>query len=269
MKSVTLCADDYAQNSKIAQGILQLIALRRLSATSCMTTSPYWQDAATPLSLYKDRVDIGLHFNLTYGKLFTLFSQPLKTLLIKAYCRQLNLNNICEELTAQLDSFRKSMGFEPHFIDGHEHIQQFPIIRQALIRVIQERYSNNEKPYIRVSTSPGMAFKQKPWPKAAIINLCGASAFKKQLMQLNIPHNDYFSGIYDFNQADNYQTILEEALIKAPNHTLIMCHPGLASQDPDDGIEKSRTVEYNYLASDDFNNFLKQHQIAIMPFRQI
>ena len=68
MKYFTLCADDFGYSTEVSQGILSLISIERLTATSCMTNMPDWKNSASKLIPYKDQIDIGLHFNLTEGE---------------------------------------------------------------------------------------------------------------------------------------------------------------------------------------------------------
>ena len=41
-----LCADDFALSPGVSRGIIDLIARGRLSATGCMTVSPFWPEHA-------------------------------------------------------------------------------------------------------------------------------------------------------------------------------------------------------------------------------
>ena len=138
MKSIILCADDYGQNQAISQAIIELIKNDRLSATSCMTNSPLWPQHATWLSPLRSRADMGLHFNLTEGvplsdRLKNAHGfMPLSKLIIRAYWRLLNAAAIEEEFIAQLEAFRAAMGAYPDFIDGHQHVQQLPIISKII-----------------------------------------------------------------------------------------------------------------------------------------
>ena len=60
-----LCADDYGFSPGVSSAIRDLIDRGRLSATSCMTMSPFWPDHASWLKPYADQVDVGLHLTLT------------------------------------------------------------------------------------------------------------------------------------------------------------------------------------------------------------
>ena len=65
LKSVVLCADDYALNTPVSQGIVALALLGRLSATSVMVHSPTWAQDAVALCDVRDRLDVGLHLDWT------------------------------------------------------------------------------------------------------------------------------------------------------------------------------------------------------------
>jgi predicted glycoside hydrolase/deacetylase ChbG (UPF0249 family) len=71
MKKIVLCADDYNQNAAISGGIIDLVAKGRLSAVSCFSTLPQWEQNAKRLLPYQHKVDIGLHFNLTESSEFS------------------------------------------------------------------------------------------------------------------------------------------------------------------------------------------------------
>ena len=60
MKHITLCADDFALHPAVDAAVLELAALGRLSATSCMTTAPGWRDAARALPAVRGQLDLGL-----------------------------------------------------------------------------------------------------------------------------------------------------------------------------------------------------------------
>ena len=65
MKSVILCADDYALNESVSHGIVALAEAGRLSATSVMTLSPRWAMDAAVLAPWRGRIDVGLHLDWT------------------------------------------------------------------------------------------------------------------------------------------------------------------------------------------------------------
>jgi len=276
MKNITLCADDYGQNTAISQAIITLLREKKLSATSCMTTMPLWLEQAAWLIPVKNQVDIGVHFNLTHGRPLssafrTAYGETfpsLSHLLIKSYLRQLDATAILAELHAQLDQFIAGAGCLPDFIDGHQHIHQFPVIRDLILEVYQARLRQNNV-YIRsvYDRYSWVSFTQKGYSKRLLIQLCGARAFKRRLLQQNIPHNSTFSGIYSFSQVVKYPELFSKFLEHSQQGGLIMCHPGLEGSEQEDAIAASRPLEYRYFQSKLFLDACQQQQVIISRFR--
>jgi hypothetical protein len=137
VKRVLLCADDFALHPAVDAAVVALARQGRLSATSCMTTSPRWAEAARLLEAVP-ALARGLHLNMTEGH-----GQPAPTLgavLRGAYARQLSPAQVRGQLTRQLDDFEQVLGMAPHFIDGHQHVHQLPGVREVLLAVLTERY---------------------------------------------------------------------------------------------------------------------------------
>lgn len=65
IKEVVLCADDYAFNAPVSQGIVALAVLGRLSATSVMSLSPRWAEDVVALRDVRERLDVGVHLDWT------------------------------------------------------------------------------------------------------------------------------------------------------------------------------------------------------------
>jgi predicted glycoside hydrolase/deacetylase ChbG (UPF0249 family) len=156
MKKIVLCADDFSLNEYVSLGIIDLIKHKRLSAVSCLVNSSNWTSHAGWLIPFVNHIDIGLHFNLTEGKSIsshTYWHQgtfpPLKKLLIDGYLRRIPRDAVYHELQAQIDTFRHMMKRDPDFIDGHQHIHQFPLVRDILLKqyfghFLSERGLTNE-----------------------------------------------------------------------------------------------------------------------------
>ena len=264
MKQMILCADDFGQNNDISLGILQLLPANRLTAVSCLTTFPAWQQYAKGLMSYSKVTDIGLHFNLTAGS-SKLSSLP--KLIVMAHLRQLDKAKIRSELERQLAAFTEQTGSLPDFIDGHQHIQHLPIIRE----VIFEWYKSLgplQLPYMRRSYSSFSHILKQSWalPKAYIIGLTGGISFGAKLNRLGIPHNSSFSGVYDFKNASRYAEIFRKILRVLEQQSLVMCHPGLTSVDYSDDLHKSREHEFKYFMSDLFSADCREAGVELVRF---
>jgi predicted glycoside hydrolase/deacetylase ChbG (UPF0249 family) len=277
MKSIILCADDYGQSAAISQAIIQLLQKNRLSATSCLTTSPLWPAHAQWLKELQVPAQIGLHFNLTERKPLsqamgnetsgTFFTLP--KLLLKAYLRKLNFNAIFAELNAQIDAFEARIGHLPDYLDGHQHVHQFPVIRDVVFKIYDSRLGHRPGFYIRCVNDPLALLRagRNAYLKKIIIQLSGASSFKKQLLQRKIPHNTSFSGIYNFKKSCDYSNLFNQFLKQITNDGLIMCHPGLEEKNTrDDVIYHSRPDEYHYFMSTAFLEACSAEQISIKHF---
>lgn len=275
-KRIVLCADDYGQANTISQGIIALLKDKRLSATSCMVTSPYWLLNAPNLMPYTQQADIGLHFNLTEGmaispQFHAFYGEKLfrlSDLLRKSLLRRLNFSVILAEFHAQLDTFQQTLGFLPHFVDGHQHVHHFPVIRDVLIHAYKERLQS-QNTYIRlVQGKIRLTGSIKDVKKIIIFNT-GSNRLKKLLLQNNIPHNPSFAGIYSFKKAIPYRHIFIKCLNELTDKGLMMCHPGYASLSNDttlDPIATARASEFAYFASDEFLLDCQREEITLSKF---
>lgn len=242
MTPIALCSDDYAQNAGIDVGILELLALGRLTAVSCFSTSPHWRTAAAALRAYREQTDIGLHFNLTEG--FGAHAPGLNTVILRSLLRSMNLQQVEQELERQLDAFEDGLGQAPDFIDGHQHVHQFQGVRQILLKVIKRRYAD-QAIWVRNTVPANPAWRGKP----QILKYLGGQSLANDLQNAGVASNKGFAGVYGFDQAD-YAACFKLWLDAAQPGMLIMCHPATAAY-PDDEIALQRVVEYNYFRSEE------------------
>ncbi len=276
MKKAVLCADDYGQTPAIGRGIRQLAELNRISATSCLVTSTNWKNEATLLKPFIGRLDIGLHFNLTQGCSLSGLFKPqfpsLSQLIIQTLLRKIKPLAIQAELEAQLDCFVSTLGILPNYIDGHQHIQHLPQVRDALVAVYQKRLKGTDA-YIRSLYEPNFyqsCKKQAQW-KIWVMQLTGAIEFEKILKSNKIPHNDSCTGVYNFQNAEKFAEFFPTFLQQVEQNTLIVCHPGAPVRGPDgsDPLYKSRPHELTYLLSRQFVEDCQKYQIEITRFQEV
>ncbi|WP_115708500.1 ChbG/HpnK family deacetylase [Legionella sainthelensi] len=262
LKTVVLCADDFGLNSEVSEGILKLVHKKRLSAVSCMTNMPNFVAYSQQLRSSKNSVKIGLHFNLTEGNLMVHPRRKcfnLSELLIKSHMHSLKLSFIAQEFLAQLKQFTETMQRLPDFIDGHQHVHQFPVIRKVILDLYEQRLKGS-----------GISIRSV-WPsldlpqfrlKAKVLGFTGGKVLAQQLIKFNIPHNVYFSGIYDFAEHANYRDLFRKWLCFAKENTLIMCHPGEGINSADI-IAPARCKELNYFLSDEFLTDCNEYHVRL------
>jgi predicted glycoside hydrolase/deacetylase ChbG (UPF0249 family) len=272
MVSIILCADDYGQNTAISQAIVDLFEQKRLSATSCLVTFTSWATSAKLLAPFKNQVDIGLHLNLTEGKPLSKDLDnflPLRDLIIKAHTKKIDKAPIAAELKAQLNNFVEHFGQLPDFIDGHQHVHQLPIIRDAVFD-LYEAELRTKNSYVRCTFDPASLLRVKDvaYLKQLIIQLVGGMVFKRELEKRNIPHNKTFAGIYNFNESYEYSDLFPRFVKQVKNGGIIMCHPGLMSRGSDE-IAQSRHNEYLYFSSNAFSRECNKSSISLGRFSDV
>ncbi len=250
LKHVVLCADDYALNAPVSQGIVALAVLGRLSATSVMSLSPRWGEDVAALREVRGLLDVGLHLDWTSSFAIDAgHGSGLGLLMARAALRLFSQQQIEDEMSRQLDAFEALWQAAPDHIDGHQHIHQFPVFRDALAKVLMQRYGASVgRPWVRVShvAQPGL--------KARVISAMGAEGLQRWAQLQAWPTVGPLLGAYGFDGSlEDYAHHMQRWLASLPvdQTALIMCHPAVSAQ-ADDDIGPARKREFAYLASDEF-----------------
>jgi predicted glycoside hydrolase/deacetylase ChbG (UPF0249 family) len=250
IKEVVLCADDYALNAPVSQGIVALAVLGRLSATSVMSLSPRWVEDVMALRDVRERVDVGVHLDWTSSFAIDAgHGSGLGVVMARAALRLYKQKSIEDEIERQLDAFEAQWQAAPDHIDGHQHVQQFAVFRHALAEVLVRRYGNSAKrPWLRVSqvAQPGL--------KAKVISAMGAQGLQQWAQHQAWPTVGPLLGAYGFDGSmDDYARHMQVWLANLPQDkpAIIMCHPAVSTQ-ADDAIGAARKREFAYLAGHDF-----------------
>ena len=255
LKRVIVCADDFAVHGPASLGIAQLAALGRISATSAMVLPKRWAQDVALLHPLRGRIDVGLHLDWTSDFAIAAgHGLSLKAAMLKAalggFDRETARGVTRAVIERQLDAFEAQWKAPPDFVDGHQHVQQFAGIRDALVQALASRYGahSGRQPYLRISRAPlgGADIKSR------VIAAMGASALEKIAAHAGITGASALSGIYDFagDQA-RYARKMDGWLRAAPPGGIIMCHPA-QSVEPGDAIGVARAQEFAYLSGADF-----------------
>ena len=244
-RALVLCADDFALSESVSRAIAALAAQGRLSATSAMVLSPRWREDVARLQPLRGQMDVGLHLDWTSAFAVAAgHGQPLPALMARAALGGLRANAVRTAVERQLDAFEAQWQAPPDHIDGHQHVQQFRGIREALVEAVQRRYPV-QPPWLRVSRAPP---GQRDF-KACTIAAWGAQALARQAESARVPHSALLSGIYDFSgDSATYAQHMQRWLRAAPAGTVLMCHPAERAG-ADDPIGAARVREGAYLAS--------------------
>ncbi|WP_141100842.1 ChbG/HpnK family deacetylase [Roseateles aquatilis] len=258
-RGLCVCADDFGLHPLVNAAVLRLIQLGRLQATGAMVGAPAWRDGARALAeVAPDRVDVGLHLDLTQFPL-TLAPRGLLRWLLAGAGTEAELRR---EVTAQLDAFEAAMGRAPDYVDGHQHVHQFPRVRDALLDVLADRYPHR-RPWLRSTRRGTAGFKP------ALIQALGQRSLSRRAALLGIRQNRRLLGVYDFDgDAARYAARLQGWLHVSGDGDLLMCHPA-AGPVPGDPIAEARQWEYELLASPRFAAELHRLGIAPLPMTRL
>ena len=274
LRRIWLCADDYGLAEGVNRGIRDLISRGRLNATSVMVVGPAIGRAEVAalqeVAANSPRCAIGLHATLTAPfRPLTMYFRPLDgglflpfpAMLRSGLLRRLDPELIEDELLAQLAAFKELFGRAPDFVDGHQHAQLFPQVRDAFLRAVKEaapgawvRQGGRLKPLAKLIGAP----------KALVLDVLSAQ-FRKRAAAAKIPFNPAFAGAYDFSKASDFGVLMGEFLAELPEGGLVMCHPGfvdetLSSLDP---LTTQREAEHAFLASDRFPALLAANKVTL------
>lgn len=262
-KGVILCADDFAVHASASRGIAKLVASARLSATSVMVLSPRWPQDVALLQELRGQIDVGLHLDWTSEFAIAAgHGMTLGAAMRKALLGGLDPAMASVVIERQLDAFEAHWKAVPDYVDGHQHVQQFAGIRQALVQVLSRRYggSGHGKPYVRVSRAPPGARNLKSW----VISAMGANALEKIAASAPFQSAPALLGAYDFaGDEARYAQLMDVWLGTAPPASIIMCHPALAAE-PGDVIGSARSREYAYLSGEAFPQALVRHRVQLI-----
>jgi predicted glycoside hydrolase/deacetylase ChbG (UPF0249 family) len=273
-RRIWLCADDYGLSPGVNRAIRDLIARGRLNATSVMVVGPAIGrdevDALNAAASNSPRCAVGLHATLSApfhpltmhfrpldGGLFPPFAKLLRAGLL----RRLDPEIIRAELAAQIAAFVERFGRAPDFVDGHQHVQLFPQVRDAFLAAVKEAAPGA---WVRQGGRNQPLAQRLGSPKALLLDILSAQ-FRRSASRANIAFNPAFAGAYDFSKVADFEELIKQFLDGLPDGGLVMCHPGfvddiLISLDP---LTGQREREHAFLASDAFPRLLAANNVTL------
>jgi predicted glycoside hydrolase/deacetylase ChbG (UPF0249 family) len=273
-RRIWLCADDYGLADGVNRAIRDLISRGRLNATSVMVVgAAIGRDEVAELQAVaaaSPRCAIGLHATLTapfrplsmyfrplHGGLFLPFPAMLRSGLL----RRLDPDLIEDELLAQLAAFKELFGRAPDFVDGHQHVQLFPQVRDGFLAAVKAAAPGA---WVRQGGRNAPLAKRLGAPKALVLDVLSAQ-FRRRATAAGIPFNPAFAGAYDFTKSPDFGELMRQFITDMPDGGLVMCHPGfvddtLRSLDP---LTTQREAEHAYLAGDQFPPLLAANKVTL------
>ena len=273
-RHIWLCADDYGLSPGVNRAIRDLIGRGRLNATSAMMVGPaIGRDEVSALQAVaasRSRCAIGLHATLTAPfRPLTMHFQPIDggmfldfpKLLRAGLLRRLDPEIIHAELIVQLTAFNEMFGRAPDFVDGHQHVQLFPQVRDAFLTAVKQAAPNA---WVRQGGRRQPLARRLGTPKALLLDVLSAQ-FRKRASRANMTFNPGFDGAYDFSRQPDFSVLMRQFLDGLPEDGVIMCHPGfvddiLVSLDP---LTAQREREHAFLGSEDFPRLLAANNVTL------
>lgn len=280
-----ICADDYGISQSVSNGIIELIDGGRISATSCMVTgSEGLQQQMAAVADRRHTVDIGLHLTLTDDRPITDLRPEqglteangrflsFSKLLSNCYRGRVDSASLEREISAQLSRFVGLAGFQPDFIDGHQHAHQLPVVRDVLLRVCAEILRGDF--FVRCGTFPAKWLLSKSLPTRLKIGsqLIGLPAigFKRAIQRHDIQHNGNLIGHYNSPERMAFNDIFTCYLSLGPElNDIFYVHPGYIDDElrSKDTFVEERISELEYLRSVQFLDQLESSGQRVNRFQ--
>ena len=274
-RQIWLCADDYGISAAVNAAIRDLLERRRLNATSVMVVAPsFHRSEATSLALLNSaekRVAIGLHLTLTAP--FKPLSEGFRPLRDGAFMRigemlargclyLLDGKALRAEIASQVRMFMHTFEQLPDFIDGHQHVQLFPQVRDALFAVVKEMAPHT---WVRQCGRVGPLSARIRDRKGLLLDLLSKN-FRQQAVAHSVLTNPAFAGTYHFGDDADFATLFPPFLDGMPDLGVIMCHPGFVDDELRrlDPLTTLREKEYAFFAGENFPKLLESRGIALV-----
>jgi predicted glycoside hydrolase/deacetylase ChbG (UPF0249 family) len=274
LRRIWLCADDYGISPGVNRAIRDLIERRRLNATSVMMVGPAIArsdvEALEASAKQSPRCAVGLHATLSApfrpltmhfrpldGDMFMPFPKLLRAGLMRRLDREFFRN----EVKAQLAAFMDAFGRAPDFVDGHQHVQLYPQVRDGFVDAIVEAAPSA---WVRQGGRDLPLGRRLASPKALVLDSLSAQ-FRRRAGRAGLSFNPAFAGAYDFTRAGDFGELMQHFLESLPDGGLVMCHPGfvddvLKGLDP---MTDVREREHAYLSGEAFARLLADSRVTL------
>jgi predicted glycoside hydrolase/deacetylase ChbG (UPF0249 family) len=241
----------------VSRGIFEALEAGRLNATSAMTNRPHWRSAASELAQFGAKIEVGLHLNLTLGA--PLSSMPqlapggelpnLRQLVRASLRRSLPEAEVRGEIARQIDAFEEAFGAPPDFVDGHQHIQVLPLVRDFLIEELAARKLAG-RTWLRDSSDTLSRIVARRVEIGKAVTVAGLGR--------GFAINDGFAGYSSFAPSRDYGADFARYLVAPGGWHLVMCHPGRVDEELSlaDSVTTARENELGFLLSSRFTEIL-------------
>ena len=273
-RRIWLCADDYGMSPGVNRAIRDLIVQKRINATSVMVVGAAVDraeiDALAQAVAANPDCAVGLHATLTapFHPLTMHFQPidggrflPLGDVLRASLLRRLDAEIIQAELLAQIAAFRQMFSRAPDYVDGHQHVQLFPQVRDAFLAAVKDAAPGA---WVRQCGRNLPLSQRLGNPKALLLDVL-SETFRKKSARAGISFNPGFAGAYDMVRGSEFGSAMQGFLDGLPDGGLVMCHPGFVDDTlvSLDNVTHQREREFAFLTGDDFPRLLAASNVTL------
>jgi hypothetical protein len=272
-RRIWLCADDYGMAPGVNRAIRELIRLKRINATSVMVVGPAidrseidslkQEVAANPdcavglhATLTAPFHPLTMHFQPLDGGRFLSLGNTLQAALLHRFDREM----VQAELLAQITAFKEFFGRVPDYVDGHQHVQLFPQVRDAFIATVKD---HAPQAWVR-QCGRAQQIRRLSNPKALFLDML-SDTFRKRCSSAGVTYNPGFAGAYDMVRGGDFGVAMTGFLHGLPDQGLVMCHPGFVDETllSLDDVTDQREREFGFLSGDDFPRLLAATNVTL------
>jgi len=181
------------------------------------------------------------------------------TTMFAAWTGRLDHTRTRKAIRYQITRYQELTGSQPDFVDGHERVHQFPVIRDALFEELAEVMPG--RPLCVRSTAPQV------WrgPRAALAAL-GSGALQRLARRAGYSYNTDFYGVYNQSGAtDLARSWRGWFASQRLSGALAMCHPASSART----LEPFRLHEFAFLGGPQFAELLAEYDMRPMPWWRV
>jgi hypothetical protein len=251
MKYLIINADDFGLTPEVSRGILQTLREGIVTSTTVLINSPHLEELP---ELFKVKVGVGLHFNLTWSSPVSSPEEVPSLVDEKGFFRSdssfscsegepthRKSEEIEKELEAQMERFLRLTQKFPTHIDAHKHAHTYPAVFNPLL-TIAKKYC---LPVRAIHTKMRTVLRENGLVTTDFF-MGGAS-----------PEGPYWTKVQLLTALTQIQ----------PGVTEIMCHPGYVPE-PIPGMfyNQQREVEVMSLCDPEVQEEIKRQGIQLVDF---
>ncbi|XP_061837013.1 carbohydrate deacetylase [Nerophis lumbriciformis] len=291
---LVVTGDDFGYCPQRNQGIVDCFLAGSVSTVSLLVNACAAKHASDLAKRHS--IPVGLHANLTEG--IPVCASLRRTSTLTNQCgffhgkmgfrqalqkQQLSMEQVKQELRAQVRLFKELTGHLPHHMDGHQHVHVLPEVREVFAQVLAE----HRIVYTRVPVEP--ALQSCTWLPAHLHSfyaqvekdaLDSIPVFKR----FGIRWPEVYLGLSTVGQhmsVCNLQRALGHVTSTCAQQVVtaeLMVHPGYPSQPPEGGCgqgpddfsqSEERRHELNVLLDPSLMAFFLHQRVHICTFKDL